>query len=269
MSHELRTPLNSLLILARELEDNPDDNLTESQVQYASVIRSSGTDLLRLLDDILDLAKVESGTVSLHVSEVPLVELVDALRRDFGHVAEQKGLTYAVDVAPDLPHSLATDPGRLRQVLKNLLSNAFKFTATGGVEVRVSRALNGWSPANETLNDAREVIAFSIADTGIGVSPEMQRRIFEAFAQADATTARQYAGTGLGLSICRELVRLLGGEIALTSARGEGSTFTVYLPSSPLPASSRGRRRRSSCRRSSPHRRCRRGRRHDRRHLRR
>jgi signal transduction histidine kinase/CheY-like chemotaxis protein/HAMP domain-containing protein len=231
MSHELRTPLNSLLILARELQDNPEDNLTEAQVQYAGVIHSSGSDLLRLLNDILDLAKVESGTVTLEISELPLAELRDAIELDFRHVADQKGVAFSVELAGDLPASIATDLGRLRQVLKNLLSNAFKFTEKGEVSVRVTRADGGWSPANETLRRASVVTAFSIGDTGIGITKEMQRRIFEAFAQADGTTARQYGGTGLGLSISRELVRLLGGEIALSSTPDEGSTFTVYLPS--------------------------------------
>ncbi|MEA2497093.1 MAG: hypothetical protein QOJ29_5004, partial [Thermoleophilaceae bacterium] len=230
MSHELRTPLNSLLILASTLEDNPEHNLTEEQVKYASVIHSSGTDLLRLLDDILDLAKVESGTVTLDISELPLVELQDALEREFARVADQRGIAFSMEVTPGLPPTIATDPGRLRQVLKNLLSNAFKFTEDGEVSVRVGRPNKGWVPANEELGRAEEVVAFSIGDTGIGITPEMQQRIFEAFAQADGTTARQYAGTGLGLSISRELVRLLGGEIGLRSTPGQGSTFTVYLP---------------------------------------
>ncbi len=233
MSHELRTPLNSLLILARELADNPEENLTEAQVQYASVIHSSGTDLLRLLNDILDLAKVESGTVTLEISDLPLAELAAALERDFGQVADQKGMTFSVELSPDLPRSIVTDPGRLRQVLKNLLSNAFKFTEHGEVSVRVTRSIGGWSVENERLGRAESVVAFSISDTGIGITPEMQRRIFEAFAQADGTTARQYGGTGLGLSISRELVRLLHGEIALTSTPEQGSTFTVYLPAAP------------------------------------
>jgi hypothetical protein len=232
MSHELRTPLNSLLILARQLEDNPEQNLTEAQVEFASVIRSSGTDLLRLLNDILDLAKVESGTVTLEISELPLVELCDALGRDFGHVAEQKGLTLSVELDPGVPSTMATDPGRLRQVLKNLLSNAFKFTEQGEVSLRVSQAQSGWNPENGALGRADAVTAFTIADTGIGIKADVQRRIFEAFAQGDGTTARQYGGTGLGLSISRELVRLLGGEIVLSSIPEQGSTFTVYLPSS-------------------------------------
>ena len=223
MSHELRTPLNSLLILAGELEDNHEENLTETQVQYASVIHSSGTDLLRLLNDILDLAKVESGTVTLEIRELPLAELQDGLERDFRHVADQKGVGLLGRARRRrFRRRIATDPGRLRQVLKNLLSNAFKFTERGEVSVRVGLAESGWSPANETLARAAAVMAFSVTDTGIGITAELQARIFEAFAQADGTTARQYGGTGLGLSISRELVRLLGGEIALTQHPGRG-----------------------------------------------
>jgi signal transduction histidine kinase/HAMP domain-containing protein/ActR/RegA family two-component response regulator len=233
MSHELRTPLNSLLILAQELKDNHGHNLTADQVQYASVIHSSGTDLLRLLNDILDLSKVESGTVTLELSELALGELQDAIVRDFGHVADRKGVAFSVELARDLPPTIATDPGRLRQVLNNLLSNAFKFTERGEVSVRISRADSGWSPEHDRLTRAGAAIAFSVADTGIGIAPETQRRIFEAFSQADGTTARKYGGTGLGLSISRELVRLLGGEITLTSTPEQGSTFTVYLPPSP------------------------------------
>jgi len=230
MSHELRTPLNSLLILAGELEDNTEQNLTAGQVEYANVIRSSGNDLLRLLDDILDLAKVESGTVTLQIADLALVELQDAIERDFGPVAAQQGLSFAVELAPGLPPSVATDAGRLRQVLKNLLSNAFKFTEQGYVNMRVGLADGGWSEENDRLERAAAVIAFSISDSGIGVTAEKQQLIFEAFAQGDGTTARQYGGTGLGLSISRELVRLLGGEITLASTLGEGSNFTVYLP---------------------------------------
>jgi signal transduction histidine kinase/HAMP domain-containing protein/ActR/RegA family two-component response regulator len=235
MSHELRTPLNSLLILAGELESNSGQNLTAEQVEYASVIRSSGNDLLLLLDDILDLAKVESGTVTLRVGELPLLELKDAIERDFGHVATHQGLSFTVELAPDLPPSISTDPDRLRQVLKNLLSNAFKFTEEGHVSVRVSLAEDGWTQSSEQLRHAASVISFSVSDSGIGVTGEQQQLIFEAFAQADGGTARQYGGTGLGLSISRELVRLLGGEITLTSVLGEGSTFTLYLPSTQPP----------------------------------
>jgi signal transduction histidine kinase/CheY-like chemotaxis protein len=231
MSHELRTPLNSLLILAGELAGNHEANLSDTQVQYASVIHSSGTDLLRLLDDILDLAKVESGTVTLEISELLMAELQGGLERDFNHVADLKGVAFSVELGTELPPTIATDPGRLRQVLKNLLSNAFKFTEHGEVSVRVGLADGGWSPANETLCAAAAVTQFTVTDTGIGIAADLQARMFEAFAQADGTTARQYGGTGLGLSISRELVRLLGGEIAMTSTPGEGSTFTVYLPS--------------------------------------
>ncbi len=231
MSHELRTPLNSLLILASELKANPERNLTDAQVQYASIIQSSGSDLLRLLNDVLDLAKVESGTVVLEIGELPLVDLQYALEREFGPLADQKGVTFSVELAAGIPGTIATDSGRLRQVLKNLLANAFKFTERGEVTIRVSRPNNGWRPANHELAQAGGVTAFSISDTGIGIAAELQQRIFEAFAQGDGTTARKYGGTGLGLSISRQLVQLLGGEMALNSTLGEGSTFTVYLPS--------------------------------------
>jgi signal transduction histidine kinase/CheY-like chemotaxis protein/HAMP domain-containing protein len=231
MSHELRTPLNSLLILAGELKANAEENLTETQLQWVSIIHSSGTDLLRLLNDVLDLAKVESGTVTLDVSDLPLVELHDTLEREFRHVADQQGVSFEVELDPDAPPLISTDPGRLRQVLKNLLANAFKFTERGTVTLRIGRPSPGWRPTDGRLADASAVTAFSIRDTGIGIAPELQQLIFEAFAQADGTTARQYGGTGLGLSISRELVGLLGGEITLHSTPGEGSTFTVYLPS--------------------------------------
>jgi signal transduction histidine kinase/HAMP domain-containing protein/ActR/RegA family two-component response regulator len=237
MSHELRTPLNSLLILAGELKANPEQNLTEAQVQYATIIQSSGTDLLRLLDDVLDLAKMESGTVTLDVSELPLIEIHDALEREFRHVADQQGVTFAVELDPGTPPLIATDPGRLRQILKNLLTNAFKFTEHGTVTLRIGRPDFDWRPANGRFADVGAVTAFSISDTGIGIAPDLQQLIFEAFAQADGTTARQYGGTGLGLSISRELVELLGGEMSLSSTLGKGSTFTVYLPSAPRGAS--------------------------------
>jgi signal transduction histidine kinase/HAMP domain-containing protein/ActR/RegA family two-component response regulator len=233
MSHELRTPLNSLLILAGELQTNPEGNLTDAQVEYASIIQSSGTDLLRLLNDVLDLAKMESGTATLEFSELPLIELYDALEREFRHVADQQGVSFAVEMAPGTPAVIVTDPGRLRQVLKNLLANAFKFTDRGGVSLRFGPPDSDWRPAGGRIGEQSAVTAFSISDTGIGIAPELQERMFEAFAQADGTTARQYGGTGLGLSISRELVGLLGGEMGLRSTPGEGSTFTVYLPSHP------------------------------------
>jgi signal transduction histidine kinase/HAMP domain-containing protein/ActR/RegA family two-component response regulator len=231
MSHELRTPLNSLLILAGELKTNPDDNLTDVQVEYARTIHSSGVDLLRLLNDVLDLAKVESGTVTVESSELALADLQEALEREFRPVASQKDMSFSFELDADLQPTIVTDAGRLRQILKNLLANAFKFTDRGGVQVRVSQPQNGWSADKQQLCEAASVIAFSVTDTGIGIAEEMQARIFEAFTQADGTTARQYGGTGLGLSISRELVHLLDGEITLTSQEGAGSTFTVYLPS--------------------------------------
>ncbi len=231
MSHELRTPLNSLLILAQQLEDNPDHNMTDTQVEYASVIHSSGNDLLELLNSILDLAKVESGTVTAEMSDLSLVEFRRALLREFEHVAQGKGLGYSIDLAPGTPADIVTDPQRLRQILKNLLSNAFKFTEHGQVQVRIGLADHGWSSEKEPLANAPFVIALSVSDSGIGIERAQQQRIFEAFAQGDGTTARLYGGTGLGLSISRELVSLLGGEITVASTPGQGSTFTVYLPS--------------------------------------
>jgi signal transduction histidine kinase/CheY-like chemotaxis protein/HAMP domain-containing protein len=230
MSHELRTPLNSLLILAEQLEDDPDHTMTDTQVQYASVIHASGKDLLNLLNGILELAKVESGTVTVETSNVSVGALRSALLTEFEQVAQGKGLGYSIDLAPGTPEEIVTDAQRLRQILKNLLANAFKFTEHGEVEVRVSLSDNGWSRDTESLVRAASVVAFAIRDTGIGIDQAQQRRIFEAFAQGDGTTARLYGGTGLGLSISRELVGLLGGEITLASTTGQGSTFTVYLP---------------------------------------
>jgi signal transduction histidine kinase/HAMP domain-containing protein/ActR/RegA family two-component response regulator len=233
MSHELRTPLNSMLILSGELKANPDSNLTDSQVEYAATIHSSGSDLLRLLNDVLDLAKVESGTVTLEMSELPLTDLQDLLEREFRPIADQKGISFTVEIDGDTQPTIVTDPGRLRQILKNLLANAFKFSDQGEVRMRVSQPKDGWSAENHELGQAPSVMAFTITDTGIGIAEDQQAQIFEAFAQADGTTSRQYGGTGLGLSISRELVELLGGEITLTSTPGEGSAFTVYVPSSP------------------------------------
>jgi len=230
MSHELRTPLNSLLILAKELSDNPFRNLLPKQVEYANIIRSSGTDLLHLISDILDLSKIESGAVELETTAWPLAELPPLLERTFQHVAESRRLQFKINLRPDLPATILTDPQRLQQILNNLLSNAFKFTERGTVEFTASRARSGWDRDNKTLNGAEAVIALSVRDTGIGIPVDKQMLIFEAFAQGDGTISRKYGGTGLGLSICRELARLLGGEIQLESQPGEGSTFTVYLP---------------------------------------
>jgi signal transduction histidine kinase/HAMP domain-containing protein/DNA-binding response OmpR family regulator len=230
MSHELRTPLNSLLILAQELAANPDGNLLSKQIEYATIIRSSGTDLLKLINDILDLSKIESGTVALDISNWPLAELKPMLERTFRHVAEATKLAFSIDLRPSLPEAIPTDPQRLQQILNNLLSNAFKFTERGKVEFVAEMAMFGWSPSNEVLNRASHVIAFRVIDTGIGIPLEKQHSIFESFAQADGSTSRKYGGTGLGLSICRELTRLLGGEIRVQSEPGVGSIFSVYLP---------------------------------------
>ena len=234
MSHEICTSLNSLLILAEQLADNPEHTMTDTQVEYANSICSSGKELLRLLSSILDLAKVESGTTTAELSVVPIGELRDAMLREFEPTAQEKGLTYSIDVAFDSPYSFVTDPHRLRQILKNLLANAFKFTEHGSIHVAVAPAYHRWSANTAPRAEASPVIAISVSDTGIGIDTEQRQRIFEPFAQGDGATARLYGGTGLGLSISRELVLLLRGEITVTSKRGEGSTFTVYLPTSPL-----------------------------------
>jgi len=230
MSHELRTPLNSILILGQQLADNGAGNLTPKQVEFARNIHSSGSDLLNLITDILDLSKIESGTVTVEAEEIGFSSLRDSIERNFRHVADSKNLPFLVQFSPDLPRVMSTDPKRLQQILKNLLSNAFKFTSHGQVSVQVGLADDGWSSLHPSLDRAHQVIAFSIRDTGIGIAPEKQKLIFEAFQQADAGTSRKYGGTGLGLAISRELATLLGGEIRLVSAPGEGSTFTLYLP---------------------------------------
>jgi hypothetical protein len=230
MSHELRTPLNSLLILANQLAENAEGNLTPKQVEFAKTIHGSGIDLLTLINDILDLSKIESGTVTVDISDLPFTHLHDYIDRTFRHVAESKKLGFDIKLDADLPKSLQTDTKRLQQVLKNLLSNAFKFTEHGEVSLRIFQAPDGWSTENAELQSAKSVIAFSVNDTGIGIAPEKQQIIFEAFQQADGSTNRRFGGTGLGLAISREIARLLGGEIKLTSKVGEGSTFTLYLP---------------------------------------
>jgi HAMP domain-containing protein/CheY-like chemotaxis protein len=230
MSHELRTPLNSILILGQQLQDNPEGNLSHKQVEFARTIHGAGSDLMNLISDILDLSKIESGTVSVDAEEVYFTNLLDMIGRPFRHEAENRKLQFGIEIAPDLDRSIITDSKRLQQVLKNLLSNAFKFTAEGGVVLRVARAVGGWNADHPILKHAPAVVSFEVTDTGIGIPPEKQRIIFEAFQQADAGTSRKYGGTGLGLAISRELANLLGGEIQLRSTPGAGSTFTLYLP---------------------------------------
>jgi CheY-like chemotaxis protein/two-component sensor histidine kinase len=230
MSHELRTPLNSILILGQQLSDNPDGNLSNKQVEFARTIHAAGTDLLNLITDILDLSKIESGTVTVDAEEVYFSSLIGTVERTFRHEAENRRLAFDVLIDPHLGRSMITDPKRLQQVLKNLLSNAFKFTSTGGVRLNVHVATSGWTAEHPILSTAPTVVALEVADTGIGIPPEKQKIIFEAFQQADAGTGRKYGGTGLGLAISRELAALLGGEIQLRSVPEVGSTFTLFLP---------------------------------------
>jgi signal transduction histidine kinase len=227
MSHELRTPLNSLLILSKILSENRDSNLTSEQVTFANTVYSAGCDLLNLINDILDLSKVEAGKMAIELGDVRLADVRTSLEQTFRPVAQHRGLGFTIELAPDLPETLCTDSGRLHQILKNLLSNAFKFTEQGAVTLRMS-----WThelPAPHQAQGQRW-LAFAVHDTGIGIRDENQKLIFEAFQQADGTTSRKYGGTGLGLTISREFAGLLGGAIAVESAEGLGSTFTLYLP---------------------------------------
>jgi HAMP domain-containing protein/CheY-like chemotaxis protein/signal transduction histidine kinase len=230
MSHELRTPLNSMLILSRQLAENGDDNLSAKQIQFAETIHSSGSDLLSLINDILDLSKIESGMMGIEVSDVSIDDITAQLERNFHQLAQDKNLGFFIERGEKLNPTVMTDDKRLQQILMNLLSNAFKFTAQGNVVLAIAPAAKDSKYDLETLNRADEVVAFAVRDTGIGIPTEKQRIIFEAFQQADGTTNRKYGGTGLGLSISREIARLLGGEIRVTSTPGEGSTFTLYLP---------------------------------------
>ena len=230
MSHELRTPLNSLLILAKLLSDNPEGNLSEKQVDFAKTIHASGQDLLTLINDILDLSKIESGMMTVSLSDQSFKEIADLVERTFRQMANDKGLEFSIESASNLPPSLNTDPTRLQQVLKNLLGNAFKFTEKGSVRLLMETATSGWSTEHEGLNRAPAVIAFHVTDTGIGIPEDKQRIIFEAFQQADASTTRKFGGTGLGLTISRDIARLLGGDLQVHSEPGVGSTFTLYVP---------------------------------------
>jgi len=231
MSHELRTPLNSLLIMAKLLAENREANLSAKQMQFAHTIHASGRDLLNLINEILDLSKVEAGKMAIVANDTKLVDLVDHVARDFRAVSQQKDIGFSIELSDDMPSSMYTDGQRLQQVLKNLLSNAFKFTDSGTITFEVSRHKgNGALFHAEALREAGTVIAFTVRDTGIGIADNKQRLIFEAFRQVDATTSRKYGGTGLGLTISREISRLLGGEIQLRSVMGEGSEFILYMP---------------------------------------
>jgi CheY-like chemotaxis protein/GAF domain-containing protein len=230
MSHELRTPLNSILILGQQLADNPDGNLKAKQVEFARTIHGAGTDLMNLISDILDLSKIESGTVTVDAEEIFFTNVLETVARPFRHQAESQGLSFDVQIDANLGRSIVTDSKRLQQILKNLLSNALKFTAQGSVRMRVLPVRAGWRSDNVALNQASSVVAFEVTDTGVGIAEEKQKIVFEAFQQADSSTSRKYGGTGLGLAISRELAQLLGGELTLRSTPGMGSTFTLYLP---------------------------------------
>ncbi|HSF44745.1 MAG TPA: response regulator, partial [Chitinophagaceae bacterium] len=230
MSHELRTPLNSLLILAQQLYENIEGNLSDKQVRYAKTIHSCGDDLIQLINDILDLSKIESGYISTDFVSLRFEEIIGFVETTFKHVSESRNLKFSIEFDKNLPETLQTDIQRLNQILKNLLSNAFKFTEKGEVKLRIYEVHKTWNESNPSLNKAGRVVAFEIQDTGIGISKDKQNIIFEAFQQAEGSTSRKYGGTGLGLSISRGLADLLGGSIELESEAGKGSTFTLYLP---------------------------------------
>jgi HAMP domain-containing protein/signal transduction histidine kinase/CheY-like chemotaxis protein len=251
MSHELRTPLNSLLILAQQLYENADGNLSEKQVSYAKTIHSCGDDLIQLINDILDLSKIESGYISTDFINLRFQEVTAFVQTTFRHISENKNLRFSIDVDEKLPESLETDAQRLNQILKNLLSNSFKFTEKGEVKLRIYEANHNWKQGNPSLDTARRVVAFEIKDTGIGIPRDKQNIIFEAFQQAEGSTSRKYGGTGLGLSISRGLADLLGGSIELSSAVGAGSTFTLFLPIEYDPSITTTRREKQSSRKVS------------------
>ncbi|MEC0666924.1 ATP-binding protein [Priestia flexa] len=231
MSHELRTPLNSILILSEMLSENGDNRLTDEEEEYARIIHSSGSDLLGLINDILDLSKVEAGKLELLLSEVNMSELPQQLERQFAHVSEKKNVAFHVYKEDDVPNLFITDEKRVQQILKNLLSNAFKFTHQGEVSIFIRRASESISHPLKELVESNCWLEFEVRDTGIGIPKEKHELIFEAFQQADGATVRKYGGTGLGLSICSEFAKLLGGFITLHSEVSKGSSFTLYLPS--------------------------------------
>jgi len=229
MSHELRTPLNSMLILSQQLADNEEENLTDEQIESSKIIYNGGQDLLNLINEILDLSKIEAGKMTIDIQTVPLAEITSILKTNFKPLADKKDLALHINIAPDLPASIETDEQRLAQILKNLLSNAFKFTKKGSITLDF-QPVDAKADLSRSGLDPQQAIAMAVIDTGIGIQEEKQLKIFEAFQQADGTTSRQYGGTGLGLSISRELAKLLGGELQLSSVEKEGSTFTLYLP---------------------------------------
>jgi HAMP domain-containing protein/signal transduction histidine kinase/CheY-like chemotaxis protein len=256
MSHELRTPLNSLLILAQMLAENTEGKLSSKQVKFAQTIYQSGAELLALINDILDLSKVESGMMAVDLDQVFLTDIQEYVNRTFRHVAEEKSLEFEIEINPSAPKTVYTDPKRLQQILKNLVSNALKFTEKGSVVLDIHKAESGWSDDHPILSRAETVVAFAVRDTGIGIAEEQQGLIFEAFRQADGGTSRKYGGTGLGLSISRELTRLLGGQLTVESRAEEGSAFTLYLPSNynsaPATAEAPVRKSTPSCELQSP-----------------
>src|SRR5512135_1058528 len=256
MSHELRTPLNSLLILAGMLVRNEGGNLTSDQVESAQIIYSGGTDLLNLINDILDLSKVEAGKMEFRLAPMPLERLASVMRAQFGHVAENKELAFEITLADDLPEAIEADQQRVEQIVKNMLSNAFKFTEQGSVRLDICRPAPEADLARSGL-DPLNAVALSVTDTGIGMTPAQQQIVFEAFQQADGSTSRQYGGTGLRLAISRELATKMGGQIDLASEMGKGSTFTLYLPIVPSPVPTgegrgEGGRAERSSKRSAP-----------------
>lgn len=229
MSHELRTPLNSILLLSKLLSDNKDGNLTEKQVEFSQTINSSGSDLLNLINDVLDLSKVEAGRMELHIEDVNLMHFAEDMKRNFQHIAQEKGLNFSTDLAGDLPKHVRTDRSRVEQIVKNFFSNSFKFTSKGSVTLNISRADHRVDLSKSGL-EPKKAISFSVSDTGVGIPKDKQKLIFEAFQQADGTTNRKFGGTGLGLSISREMAKLLEGEVQLQSEEGKGSTFSLFIP---------------------------------------